>query len=209
MVLVGFRIYSADGTKTDEEGKKFDGWSARFDEWISLWSPKIAKLYSHSKPKGGKVTKQYEETVIDDSNDPQINDGDKMIYAVIRPRKSKSYLLIQCLNLFGEEGGYDKILEKIYDDKDPISFSTLAFYMDCIGKVYPMYHRDFAAKFIIEVKNGVKSAILNAPEASIRNVRREKIEGIVGNLSNLLKRVYNYEQREQEIEHLNLDIVLM
>ena len=209
MVLVGFRLYSPDGSKTDEEGKKFDGWSARFDEWISLWSPKIAKLHTHSKPKGGKATRQYEETVIDDSNDQPIKEGDKIIYAVIRPRKSKSYLLIQCLNLFGEEGGYDKILGKITDKRNPIDFEALAYYMDWIGKVFPMYHRDFAAKFIPDIKNAVQNAILNAPEASIRNVRREKIEGIVGRLNDLLKRVFNYEQREIEIEHLNLDIVLM
>lgn len=72
-----------------------------------------------------------------------------------------------------------------------------------------MYHRDFASKFIPDIKNGVQNAILNAPEASIRNVRREKIEGVVGRLNDLLKRVFNYEQREIEIEHLNLDIVLM
>lgn len=71
-----------------------------------------------------------------------------------------------------------------------------------------MYHRDFAAKFIPDIKDAVQSAILNAPEASIRNVRKEKIEGIVSRLNDLLKRVYTYEQRELEIEHLNLDIVL-
>ena len=66
---------------------------------------KIAKVYTHSKPKGGKQTRQYEETVVDDSNDPPIKEGDQIIYAVIRPRKSKSYVLIQCLKLFGEQGG--------------------------------------------------------------------------------------------------------
>lgn len=130
MVLVGFRLYSPDGPKTDEEGKKFDGWSARFDEWISLWSPKIAKVYTHSKPKGGKQTRQYEETVVDDSNDPPIKEGDQMTYAVIRPRKSKSYVLIQCLNLFGEQGGYDAILARIADKLNPVDFQTLSHYMD-------------------------------------------------------------------------------
>lgn len=208
MVLLGFRVFTPDGAKTDEEGRKFDGWSSRFDEWLPLWSPKVAKVYSHAKPKGSKVVRQDQETVIDDSNDPQIKEGEDMIYAVIRPRKSKSYLLIQCLNLFGQEGGYEKILAKIADKENPIDFQTLSHYMDCLGKVYPMYHRDFAAKFIPVLKDSVQSAILNAPEASIRNIRREKIEGIVNRLNDLLKRVYNYEQREQEIEHLNLDIVL-
>lgn len=95
MVLIGFRLYHSEGTKTDEDGNKFDGWSARFDEWISLWSPKIAKLHTHSNPKGRKGIRQYDDVVIDDSSDPPIKEGEPMIYAVIRPKKSKSYLLNQ------------------------------------------------------------------------------------------------------------------
>lgn len=50
---------------------------------------------------------------------------------------------------------------------------------------------------------------MNAPEASIRNVRKEKIEQIVGRLGDLLKRVYTYDEREKTLEQLNLDITLM
>lgn len=87
MCKVGFRLYHSDATKTDEEGKKYEGWSSRFDEWLPMWSPKVAKLYTHAKPKGGKGTRLYEDTVIDDSSDPQIKEGEEMVYAVIRPRK--------------------------------------------------------------------------------------------------------------------------
>ena len=209
MCKVGFRLYHPDATKTDEEGKKYEGWSSRFDEWLPLWSPKIAKLYTHAKPKGGKGTRLYEDTVIDDSSDPQIKEGEDMIYAVIRPRKCKSYLLVDCLNLFGKLGGYDKMLERMNDKENPIEFELLAHYMESIGKVYPMYHREFVSKFCVDVKNAVQNSILNAPEASIRNVRKERIESIVSRLNDILKRAYTYDEREQEIEHLNLDIVLM
>lgn len=40
MGFVGFRIYQEGGTKNDERGA-FEGWSHRFDEWISVFSPKI------------------------------------------------------------------------------------------------------------------------------------------------------------------------
>jgi hypothetical protein len=206
---MGFRLYTPDGSKTDDEGKKFDGWSSRFDEWVPLWSPKIAKLHSHTKPKGGKGARFSEDTIIDDANDPQVKEGDEPIYAVVRPRKCKSYLLVECMNIFGRLGGFDKILEKMSNKDDPIDFTLLSHYMDSIGKVFPMYHRDFIIKFAEDVKNAVQTSILNAPEASIRNVRREKIEGIVSKLNDILRRVYGYEVRDREIEHLNLDIVLM
>ena len=209
LTLIGFRVYNPNGAKTDDEGKKFDGWSQRFDEWVPLWSPKVAKLHSHTKPKGGKNSRFYEDTIIDDASDPQVREGENPIFAVLRPRKSKSYLLIECLNLFGSQGGYDKMLDIMNDRENPIDFTLLAHYMDCIGKVFPMYHRDFVKTFASDVKTAVENAILNAPEASIRNVRREKIDGIISKLNDLLKRIYTYDQRDTEIEHLNLSIILM
>lgn len=144
MIRVGFRLYREDANKTDEEGKKYEGWSSRFDEWVPLWSPKVAKLYTHAKPKGGRgAVRMYEETVIDDSTDPQIKEGEPMIYAVIRPSKCKSYLLVQCLNLFGELGGYDRLLAKMTDKENPIDLDLLGHFMECLGRVFPMYHRDF------------------------------------------------------------------
>lgn len=40
MAFIGFRIYVEGGSKNDEKGT-YEGWSQRFDEWISLYSPKI------------------------------------------------------------------------------------------------------------------------------------------------------------------------
>jgi len=207
---VGFRIYYEDAQKVDDEGKKYDGWSNKFDETLPLCSAKVAKLYTYTKPKGSKSgTKSYEDFFVDDSNDLQVKEGEEMVYAVTRPRKSKSYLLIECLNLFGKLGGYDQMLEKMSDTKEPISFELLSHYMECLGKVFPFYHRDFVAKFASDVKDAVHHAILNAPEASIRNVRKERIESIVTRLNDLLKRIMSYSNRDQEIESLNMDIILM
>lgn len=43
MAHVGFRIYQENGSKSDEKGA-YEGWSNRFDEWISIFSPRI-QLY--------------------------------------------------------------------------------------------------------------------------------------------------------------------
>lgn len=41
-VKVGFRMYHPEGNKEDENTKeKFFGWSERFDEWMSVYSPRI------------------------------------------------------------------------------------------------------------------------------------------------------------------------
>lgn len=38
--FIAYRIYQENGTKSDEKGK-FEGWSSRFDEWVSIYSPRI------------------------------------------------------------------------------------------------------------------------------------------------------------------------
>ncbi len=49
VILVGYRVYCADGKKVDEEGRKFAGWSSKYDERIALYSPRIAKYNSKTK----------------------------------------------------------------------------------------------------------------------------------------------------------------
>ena len=40
-VFVGYRVYCENGDKVDAEGKKFSGWSSRYDEWLSVTNPRI------------------------------------------------------------------------------------------------------------------------------------------------------------------------
>jgi hypothetical protein len=40
MAFVAYRVYVENGAKSDERGA-YDGWSNRFDEWISVYSPRI------------------------------------------------------------------------------------------------------------------------------------------------------------------------
>jgi hypothetical protein len=45
MALIGYRIYVENGSKHDEKGS-FDGWSTKFDEWIAIYSPRIAPFFT-------------------------------------------------------------------------------------------------------------------------------------------------------------------
>ena len=40
-VLVGYRIYEAEGRKVDEDNNNYTGWGVKFDEWLSRTDPKI------------------------------------------------------------------------------------------------------------------------------------------------------------------------
>ena len=43
-IKVGYRYYHENGQKTDSEGKAYDGWSDRYDEWVSVTSPRVRGL---------------------------------------------------------------------------------------------------------------------------------------------------------------------
>jgi hypothetical protein len=48
MAFVAYRVYVENGAKSDDKGA-YDGWSNRFDEWISIYSPRIQPIYSKTQ----------------------------------------------------------------------------------------------------------------------------------------------------------------
>ena len=97
---------------------RFNGWDCSYDEWIPLLSPRITQLHDKASRHEYKGQK-HENIIIDDKGDPKIKDDQNKIYAVLRPKLSTSTMLINCLNLFGSEGGFDKILNLMTSDNYP------------------------------------------------------------------------------------------
>jgi hypothetical protein len=149
---IGYRTYSETGVKVDAHGR-YDGFEDKYNHWVSLTSPRISKPYTQAK--AAKETKGYKPyvEVFDDENDPEHVEGEAPVWAVLRPKKSKSALLIRLVNLLGEIGGFDKMLAMIVDNKenDPVTFDLVGAYLEILGKVYPYLHRDFAAEYIPKV----------------------------------------------------------
>ena len=206
-MFIGFRYYTPRGGKVDKDGKKFDGWSCRFDEWIPLWSIKIAKLYTYTKKKYSKFQPVIKDP-IDDSSDPNIKENETQVYAVIRPKLNKSYLLIECLNLFGSEGGYDKILELLANTL-LIDFQLLDDLLNWLDICLPMYHRDFIRKFVPDLKNAIEGMIQTIPTIDYKNINQSTIRNILSSLVNILRRVYSVEKMNDEIEALKLSFILV
>ena len=108
MAFIAYRIYMEKGSKSDERGA-FEGWSSRFDEWISLYSPRIQPFFSKTQ-KGG-----MDEIDLDDEMDNlmKAEDGMDRVFGVPRIRKCTSSLYLKLLNLFGNRGGFDIALETL------------------------------------------------------------------------------------------------
>ena len=106
-VYVGYRIYEPTGDKIDDVGH-FRGWSSRYDEWLSIRSPRIAPFNLMARRWVIPLATVLEESIIDDSNDI-IQDGSHA-YCVVRNKKCKSKCLIRNLNRFGVAGLFEFVI---------------------------------------------------------------------------------------------------
>lgn len=114
-VYIGFRIYEEEGHKVDDDGKKYTGWSSKYDEWITVTSPTIQKLRGVCKyyKIAGKSTMNY-DNVVDDISDVIYNTKEICAWAVFR---NNYFSNLRCIpdyfNEFGARGGFEEIIRFI------------------------------------------------------------------------------------------------
>lgn len=142
MAYIGYRIYVDNGTKNDEKGV-FDGWSNRFDEWVSIYSPRIQPFFTKTQ-KGVSDDLDLDE---DFDNLMQPKEGQTRVYAVPRLRKCISSLFIDLINLFGNKGGFELIVNVLSqtakDEESYMDLNILANLIHCVSYPYLIYHKEF------------------------------------------------------------------
>lgn len=106
--MIGFRVYHPEGNRDDVHLKKYFGWSESFDEKYSAYSPRIQKYltYANVSDDNTSYPNRFEDT-FDDQMDTLLYSKvpGEQIYAVLR-KKSKSILLVDLLNFYGESQGF-------------------------------------------------------------------------------------------------------
>ena len=79
----------------------------------------------------------------------------------------------------------------------------------CVSSPCIIYHKDFINEYGPKFVQLAKKRLREAPEKSLRDVRREKIELIIKSIDNLQRRLLPKEEREKETEILKLDVSLI
>ena len=207
MAFVAYRIYVENGAKSDERGA-YDGWSNRFDEWISLYSPRLQPFYSKTQ-KG-----MSDDIDLDEELDSQIKpeEGQDTVFAVPRLRKCTSSLYIHLINLFGYLKGFDiiySIFTKPANGEQQVDLNILATIMSFVSAPFLIYHKDFITDFGPKIVKECKRSLKDAPEKSLRDVRREKIEGVIKSIDNIEKRLIPKDERDRSTEILRLEVALI
>lgn len=143
---VGFRVYSEEeGHKWDDDGRKYIGWSNKYDEWVTVTSPTIQKFQTLIKHYNvaGKSTMIYDH-VIEDIQDIIYNTKDRKVWAVFR---MNFFSNLKCIpdyfNEFGFRGGFDAIIEFMLSITEgrKVTMRHLHFLIEFLNKTMPLWHR--------------------------------------------------------------------
>jgi len=212
---VGFRVYREQGKggfkKDDVDGRYYDGWSRNQDEKIAMFCPRIMPWAT----KKGKfeMTSDVVEEDIDDYIKPE--EGLEKVFAVPRPpRLCMSSVYIHLMNVFGNLGGFDLILDLVKNApvveqaKTELELDTMKIgaLSQCLTMPNLVFHKDFITKNGEAIIESVKSRFVSATDKSLKDVSKEQIDAIIKNAESLQKRWKSQTEREQWSEELRLEL---
>lgn len=204
-VYIGFRVYSMCGEKNDEKGQ-YRGWSNKYDDWISIRSPRIAPFGLHGRMWVIPQVTFNEEKIIDDSND--MLEDTANTFCVTRVKKCTSALLINIINTFGENKLFDFILKVLSDTEKWPTFDQIYSLSYFVGKLYSLYHKKFIMNFALKFKDTVFNCLLHAPQTIYREYSKEKLDQIFEFMELILKRVLTIQQKNAIVDEFLLEFSL-
>ena len=102
-----------------------------------------------------------------------------------------------------QEGSEDQ------QQNEGVSLNLIGSIIQCISYPYLIYHKEFIQEYGPRFVDICVKALRGAPEKSLRDVRREKIELIIKSIDNFQRRLISKEDREKLTEILKLEVCLM
>jgi hypothetical protein len=176
---VGYRIYREDNTsyaKRDERGT-YEGWSSKQDEWIPLICPRIAPWATKYKKKTWGDDEEEVEENFDDHVQPE--HGFTKVYAIPRVWKCTSSLYIHTMNIFGNLGGFDEILDVLQNaemadkpEDGKLDISCMGILSQCVSLPAIVFPKSFIAEHGKTIVESAKRRLLAASAKSLREVRK-------------------------------------
>ena len=122
--------------------------------------------------------------------------GQSEVYAVPRIRKCTSKVYIDCINLFGNEGCFDLILDLLNnssmvescDDATALDVSAMGLLSKCITLPHTVFHKNFIAKHGASIAKQVRERLLTASDKSLREVKSADINQLLMSVESICKR---------------------
>lgn len=160
---------------------------------IPVYSPRIAPWATQV----GKTNRDAEINLDDLEEEMDalfpVPEGMKRVYAVPRAFQCKSEKFISTINLFGNMGGFEAIMdllenEQMSDKEGELTILIIGCLAQIITNPFPVYHKDFITEFGKRIQDSIAKRLMNTSDASLRDVRKEQIDSVIKSLENITKR---------------------
>lgn len=133
------------------------------------------------------------------TNDWVYKREDDQLYALTRPKLSKSIFLVRMINRFGAEGGFDKILTRIQDTQNYAPLDVVVKLVSIVSGISKLLFRDFAINYIPELKDAVWSYLLEDKKYNIKELTQKQIGNIVEAFNLLLSIPFSSIEKDEVI----------
>jgi len=116
-IYVAFRTYDDEGSKTDDQGNRFFGWSERYDAWYGVTDAQVQRFDTcHLQYKKVEAqNRSYDKSQEFDDREDLLYPSDKLVCFSAQRLKffNRSHVICDALNMFGRQGGFDEILSML------------------------------------------------------------------------------------------------
>ena len=171
MALVAFRVYRNTGKRLrwDERGT-FDGLPSRYDEWLPVYSPQIAKHLTKSQGNFSASASEFDEEL---DNFIKPSEGFDRVYAVPRIEHCLSKKFLYQMDKFGNTGGFDQLLDVMenqeLDDKG-LTLTQIGYMITLISMPIKLWQKQFIEEYGHKFCSALEKRFLESDDQKIRDL---------------------------------------
>jgi len=127
---------------------------------------------------------------------------------VPRNFKCTSRHFINFINFFGNEQGFDKILELLEnaESSENVDIMVLINLSILISLPAIVYHKTFVQEYGDRIIKAIKARLLGSQDKSIRDIDKEKVGVLYGTISGMQRRFMEREDSQRELEIFKLEM---
>jgi len=137
-------------------------------------------------------------------------EGLEHVFAVPRVQKCISAQFLHFINVFGNLGGFDLIIDVLENgevgETTGLDINVLGCLAQIVAAPYPVFHKAFIEANGAKIAKAIRNRLLSTPDKALRDVRKEQIDGICKAVDNIGKRYLDKAGREKQSEILKLEM---
>jgi len=85
-------------------------------------------------------------------------------YAIARAPSFNRRFYADIINIFGNAGGFDNMIERIIDVENPIEFELLYYFCDILGNCFEILNKTFVNEYVMKFYVAISACILKGTE---------------------------------------------